>query len=92
MSGSVVTPLKHCKVNPLFLLLMMSAVALSASTPPVTLPRGFLEQLPMLLEMPEKDYQVLLEAAERETTEPKEQGANSPDSKIKNRQGNRGDL
>ena len=65
MSGSASSQAKKYRVNPAFLLLMMNAVALSASAPPLTLPRGFLEQLPMLLEMPEEDYAKLLTTAEK---------------------------
>jgi hypothetical protein len=52
------------KGNPLFLLLLVTAAAISASTPPATLPRGFLEQLPMFLEMPDKEYDTLLQATD----------------------------
>ena len=65
MSGSASSQAKKYRVNPAFLLLMMSAAAMSASAPPLTLPRGFLEQLPMLLEMPEADYAKLLATTEK---------------------------
>ena len=38
----------------------VSEVVVGATMPPVTLPRGFLERLPMLLEMPDSEFQRLL--------------------------------
>jgi len=63
MSGSISLPKAISRANLLSVLVLVSATALSASAPPATLPRGFLEKLPMFLEMPDAEYDALLRTA-----------------------------
>ncbi|HFD86731.1 MAG TPA: hypothetical protein ENJ35_03535 [Gammaproteobacteria bacterium] len=81
MSGLLISLPPKRRANPLFLLLLVTASAISASSPPATLPRGFLEQLPMFMDMPDKEYDVLFQATGEEAPDSPHKKGNQPTGK-----------
>ncbi|HGG58359.1 MAG TPA: hypothetical protein ENK26_00380 [Gammaproteobacteria bacterium] len=73
--------------NLLFLLTLVSATALSASAPPATLPRGFLEKLPMLMDLPDAEYEALLRTSATPLPENKSPDGDKPKAGQPKRRG-----
>jgi hypothetical protein len=61
------------KINSSWLLLGTNSLVLASDAPPATLPKGFLEQLPILESFKDDEFEIFLQFAKNDQAENKDQ-------------------
>ena len=67
--------------------LIFTLTVMASDAPPVTLPRGFLEQLPLLMQLSDKEFELFL----KYTGESKSYNRRTGERTVKSGKGNKGE-